>query len=93
MSAALPLFVAGDKRFCGRRVTFMHHEAAARIDDYSSIISAKAKEVERVGKVIDDVLIERTKVTDKMVKQWYNEREKYFDAQEALKLGIVHEIL
>jgi len=39
------------------------------------------------------ILMSKTKITEKKLKEWHNEREAYIDSIEALKLGIVNEIL
>jgi len=93
MSAGLPLFAAGKQRFCGKYTTFMYHEASARMDEYSSILNSRASEINRIENIMDSILTDRTKLTNKILKQWRNDREIYFDAEKALKLGIVDKIL
>jgi len=93
MSAGLPLFVAGHKRFCGKYTTFMYHEASTRIDDYGSIINSRTNEINRLETIVDKILIEKTKLNEKILKKWYSEREVYIDANSALKHGIVDKIL
>jgi len=92
-SAGFPIFLAGKRRFCGKYATFMFHEASMGIKDYSSIIDCKAREVNRLENILNEIMKKDTKITDKMLKQWHNDREVYIDANTALKLGIVHEIL
>ena len=93
MSAGLALFVAGSKRFCGKYTTFMYHEASTRMYDYGSVINSRANEISRLESIFNSILINKTKLNEKILKKWYNDREVYIDANEALKLGIVNEIL
>lgn len=93
MSAGNYIFLAGDRRFCGKYATFMMHETAASINDYSSILTKKTEELDRLNLILDDIVASRTKVGEKLLKKWKAEREVYIDANEALKLGFVHQIL
>jgi len=93
MSAGIYIYVAGHKRFCGKFTTFMYHESQATFDDCHSILNSRSKEMDRLEKVMNGILMSKTKITEKKLKEWHNEREAYIDSIEALKLGIVNEIL
>jgi len=93
MSAGLPIFISGSKRFCGKYTRFMFHELHTVIDDYAGVIESRSNELTKVNNVLESILLSRTKINEKTLKQWHNEREVYLDAEKALKLGIVHEIL
>ena len=93
MSAGNYIFLAGHRRFCGKYATFMWHETSAGINDYSSILTKKTEEINRLNLILDDIMASRTKIGEKLLKKWRAEREVYIDANEALRLGIVHQIL
>jgi len=93
MSAAVILFLAGYKRVCGKHATFMMHEASQGMNDYASIIHKKSEEISRLENLMRDIVVNRTKVSGKQYDKWNNEREVYLSAEDALKFGIVHEIL
>jgi len=93
MSAGNYIFLAGDRRFCGKYATFMIHETSAGMNDYSSILNKKKEEVNRLNGILDEIMVTRTKVGTKLLNKWKAEREVYIGAEEALKLGMVHEIL
>lgn len=57
-------------------------------------IKDKVEEDERLGKVIDDILISKTKFTkDKLDKIYKEKKDFYFDAEKALEYGLIDEII
>jgi len=93
MSAGLFLFLAGHKRFCGKHTTFMYHESSTRMDDYGTVLTSRVIELNRIESTLDNMLTSKTKVTEKMIKKWYETREVYLSSEDALKLGIVNAVL
>jgi ATP-dependent Clp protease protease subunit len=95
MSMALLILASGHKRFGYRLSTFMYHECSDSIpDDKLSIIVENIEEVKRLMKTYDDYLISKTgfkrKQLDEVKKAKY---DWYFGAEEALKYGLVDEII
>jgi ATP-dependent Clp protease protease subunit len=95
MSMALPIFSVGHKRIATERTTFMYHEllwdtAAEKLKYHRQ----EVKEAERMQQMIDDILVEHTSMTQKQLDKVKAEnREWYMDAEEAMKSGIVDEII
>lgn len=95
MSMALNVLVSGHQRFCSKNTTFMYHESWYNMPD-SGIQEHKAelKEAERLNELCDNYLISRTKFTmDVLEKTRKSRKNWYFDANEALKYGVVNEII
>lgn len=93
-SAAFPIFLAGDKRTTGRFTTFMHHSMSYGVGNDSVYIHANelvhSKNLEnRFNKFI-------ASRTLKPYSFWVSNgkvSDFYFDADKAIELGVVHEIL
>ncbi len=95
MSAAFNIFLAGEKRFCYKHSTFMYHQMSAYggYSKYQDIIEGK-NELDIINNQLEDFVIERTKLTRAEIDE-IREKKKdfYIHADEAVKYGIVNEIL
>lgn len=95
MSMALPIFLCGEQRTATRYTTFMYHSSAwdpgyTKIEIHRQEI----KEVERLDTMIDDLILERTKIKPKMISTYReNNKEWYIPADQAFKLDIVNNLL
>ncbi len=68
MSMALPILVAGDKRFGHPLATFMYHECLDSVPyDKMSIIKENIEETDRLMDMYDDYLISRTTLTQAFI--------------------------
>jgi ATP-dependent Clp protease protease subunit len=94
MSMGLIVFVAGHHRTASPNATFMYHEAMYGLEGKTAYHKQEMKEANRVDKICDDYLLSKTKLTQKLLDNVKNtQAEWYFDAETALKHGIVSEIL
>ena len=96
MSMGLPIFAAGWQRFASKYATFMYHEALNSYPQFDklSIIKDDLDECNRIMKQYDEILLLNSTVSQKQlddVKK--SRRDWYFTAEEALKYGIVDEII
>lgn len=94
MSAAFKIFLAGHKRFASNHVTFMYHQMTCwRKGKYQDLVEDR-QEMDYLQKTIEEYVINRTKLTQTDMD---NIREKkidfYIHSEEALKLGIIDEII
>lgn len=95
MSMALNVLVSGHKRFCSKNTTFMYHEGwydtgEIAIQEHKE----ELKEAERLNELCDDYLISKTNLTLDILEKIRKSRKNwYFDANEALKWGVVNTIL
>jgi ATP-dependent Clp protease protease subunit len=95
MSMALPILVAGDKRFGHPLATFMYHECLDSVPyDKMSIIKENIEETDRLMDMYDEYLISRTSLTQKQLNKVKNKKiDWYFGSDEALSYNIINEII
>ena len=95
MSMALPILVAGDKRFSHPLATFMYHECLDSVPyDKMSIIKENIEETDRLMDMYDDYLISRTTLTQKQLNKVKNKKiDWYFGSDEALSYNIINEVI
>jgi ATP-dependent Clp protease protease subunit len=95
MSMALPILVAGDKRFGHPLATFMYHECLDSVPyDKMSIIKENIEETDRLMDMYDDYLISRTTLTQKQLNKVKNKKtDWYFGSDEALSYNIINEVI
>jgi ATP-dependent Clp protease protease subunit len=95
MSMALPILVAGDKRFGHPLATFMYHECLDSVPyDKMSIIKENIEETDRLMDMYDDYLISRTLLTQKQLNKVKNKKtDWYFGSDEALSYNIINEVI
>ncbi len=95
MSMALPILVAGDKRFGHPLATFMYHECLDSVPyDKMSIIKENIEETDRLMDMYDDYLTSRTTLTQKQLNKVKNRKtDWYFGSDEALSYNIINEVI
>lgn len=94
MSCGFLISVSGHKRFGYPKATYMYHQV-------SSVAAGKVKDLEedvietkRLQKMIEDITIENTKITEKKLEKIYKTKKDWFmDSTEALKLKVIDEII
>jgi ATP-dependent Clp protease protease subunit len=94
MSMGLIIFVAGHHRSASRNATFMYHEAMYGLEGKTAYHKQEMKEANRIDKICDDFLLSKTKLTTKLLNNVKDKQQEwYFNAETALKYGVVDEIL
>jgi len=94
MSMGLFILISGHKRFVGPYATVMYHQISTFAWDKLEGIKDQVKEAERLEKVCEELLFRRTKIKNKHIAPYKKQKsEWYIDPKEALKRGIVDEIL
>lgn len=94
MSMALAIFAAGHRRFAYRYSTFMFHEVSSGVMGRNIEIERVNKENKRMQKMYDSVLTENTKMEQKKLDKVKKDSfDWFFDAEEALSMGLIHEII
>lgn len=93
MSAATMVLAAGDKRKISKFAHFMHHKSSYMLGgDHDSIVEEVAQ-MEKEEKLWSMWMSE---MSNKSERFWYNSAKKknfYMNAQEALEIGVVDEII
>jgi ATP-dependent Clp protease protease subunit len=94
-SMGFAIATCGHYRYVSKRATFMYHEIGWETGrEKLQYHEQEVKEGKRLWQVYDDIITSNTEITQKTLdgirKQ---QREWYITAEQALKLGIVDEIL
>ena len=90
MSMAAVVLISGDTRAITKRGTVMLHQTLGGMVGNFGAIQVNVKEMERVNNIIYDVIKAKTFITD---PDTIFEKDVYYDAKDALKFGIIDEIL
>jgi len=94
MSMGLIIYSVGHQRVASKNATFMYHEAAYPVDGKVIHHKQELKEVERVDKICDDILLSKTKFTQEQLNKFKEtQSEWYFNVDTAMEYGLVDEVL
>lgn len=94
MSAAFKIFLAGHKRYCYKHSTFLVHQLSGGQHGMYLDLKEGVDEYDRLNKDIVKYILSKTKFTeDKIEEIWNKKQDFYFNAEDAVKYGVVDEIL
>ena len=94
MSMGLPILVSGTKRFAYKYSTIMYHEISTFMWDKLESIKQDLKEGERLQVILDSIILNNTQILkEKLDNVKERKIDWYISAEEALKLGIIDEII
>lgn len=94
MSMGLLIAVCGHYRSASKNARFMYHEGSYEASGTGKIHKNELAEYTKLEKIYDDMLMQKSKLTIKELKNIKTSaKEWYFDANTALKLGIIDQIL
>ena len=94
-SMAFAIATCGDYRYATKRATFMYHEMAwETAQEKMGYHEQELIEGKRLWKVYDEIVTSNTKVAIKTLQQVRKEKKEwYLTSEEALRLGIIDEIV
>lgn len=93
-SMAFVIMVACDIRKMYRRGKCMYHNISSGVQGDHETIKETLKQLSLDKKIADDIVVERTKLTDKdLAKIFRTKKDRYYFADEALELGLISEII
>lgn len=92
MSMGVLIVSSGSHRTCHRYDKFMFHTLSSGTNGKLGDMKNLILEFDTLQKTLDDIIISNTKITQKILKS-KTHADWYFSAQEALKYGLVDEIL
>jgi ATP-dependent Clp protease, protease subunit len=93
-SMGLLIAVSGHKRFAGRLSTFMYHSVSNHIGGHLEHLKIRLDEVQRLQGIYDQHLLAKTKLRmDDLKNVQEHQRDWFMDPEEAIKLGIIDEII
>ena len=94
MSMGIIILLASKNRKAYRNTTFMIHEISSGAIGKLADLEESVDEAKRLNKVLFDIIEKETKITKTQLKEIYNKKQDWFiTAEEALKLGIITEII
>jgi ATP-dependent Clp protease protease subunit len=94
MSCGFMILIHGHKRFAYEHATPMYHQVSTGFWGKVKDLEEEYKETKRLQKKFEKLTLERTKITKDRLKEILKTKHDWFmDADEALKQGVVDEII
>jgi ATP-dependent Clp protease protease subunit len=94
MSCGFMILISGHKRFGYAHSTPLYHQVSTGLFGTTKDVEEGLKETKRLQKKIEEITLDRTKITKKRLKKVFKNKIDWFmSAEEALSLGVIDEIL
>jgi ATP-dependent Clp protease protease subunit len=94
MSCGFMILISGHKRFGYSQSTPLYHQVSTGFYGTIKGMEEKVKESKRLQHKIEEITLNRTKITKKKLKKvMKNKFDWFMTAEEALLLGVIDEIL
>ncbi len=94
MSAGFVILISGHKRFAHKYSTPLYHQASSFAGGELKHLEDDVAETKRLQAILEQIVLERTKITKTRLKQVYVEKiDWYLDAEEAKDNNVIDEIL
>jgi ATP-dependent protease ClpP protease subunit len=95
MSAGVPILMCGTQgyRAATKNCLFMCHNSITGAEGNYNDLMAEAGMIDSLDKRLKNIALTRTKITKKKYAEMDLATSYYFDAKEALKLGIIDYII
>ena len=94
MSCGFMIAIAGHKRFAYDKSTFMYHQLSSGEIGKLKEMEEAVIEGKRLQKMIEDHVVDKTKITHEDLKKNYDKKKDWFvNSKRALKLGIIDAII
>jgi len=94
MSAAFMILIHGHKRFCYEHSTIMYHQMSSFSMGTLKNIEEDVNECKRIQKIIEKMVLCKTKISKKKIKEIYAKKNDWFiTSKEAKHFNIVDEVL
>lgn len=94
MSAGFMILIHGHKRFAYEHSTVMYHQVGTASWGKLKDIDEDIDEAKRLQLKIEEMTLKKTKISkNKLDKVYVRKKDWYMSAQEALKNGVIDEIL
>jgi ATP-dependent Clp protease protease subunit len=94
MSAAFDILACGHKRFAYEHTTMMYHQVSSGMWGKLKDIEEDVEETKRLQKVLDEIVLKKTKISEAQLKDNYEKKKDWFmTSKEALELGVIDCIL
>lgn len=94
LSGGIIVLLAGYKRFAYKYSTVMYHGIAGFLVDKVEGIKQSLEQADKEQNIIDDIVLNKTNILKEKLEEIRQSKKDWFiSAQEALKLGIIDEII
>lgn len=94
MSTGFIILISGHKRFAHELSTPLYHQASGGVWGTVKEIQDKYIESKRIQKMMEDIVVRRTKITRAKLQEIYDtQKDWYMTAKEAKRLGVVDQII
>ena len=94
MSCGFLIAIAGHKRLCYPKSTYMYHQVSSGTSGTAKDLEEDVYETKRLQKMLEQHTLEFTKITKKRLKEVYKAKfDWYMDSKEALSNSVVDEII
>lgn len=87
------LYLAGDKRISSINTRFLNHQVSSEFAGKATDIEIQRAEIAALEDVIVKIVASRTGISESKIKKDVKGGDNYYSAKEAVKKGIVHEII
>lgn len=91
-SMASIIFLAGDVRVVGEETHLMFHALSTMVAGSLHEIEDEAEFCKKLNARLDKIIVDRTKISAKMLKQHSHKKDWWVPADECVKLGVAHSI-
>ena len=94
MSCAFMILISGHKRFGYSLSTPLYHQVSTGFFGKVQDMEEQLKETKRLQKKIEEITLQKTRITGQELKKILKKKvDWYMDADEALKLGVIDEVI
>ena len=94
MSCGFLISVSGHKRFGYPKSTYLYHQVSGGAVGTVREMEEEIIESVRLQKMIEEITLENTKITQKKLDRIYKTKKDWFmNTEEALKLGVIDEVI
>lgn len=93
MSCGFMIAISGHERFAYPKATLLYHQLSTMKYGKLKEIKEDVIEAKRLQKMIEKIVLEKTLITKKRLKESFDKKEDWFiSAEEALELGAIDKI-
>lgn len=94
MSCGFMILISGHERYAHKLSTPLYHQVSTGFVGKVADLKEEWIEAQRLQKMIEDIVVKRTKITRQKLKDIYDRKVDWFmTSKEALRLGVVDKIV
>ncbi len=94
MSCGFMILISGHKRFAYKYSTPLYHQVSSAARGTTKDLEEHFEQTKKLQKLIEKITLQKTKISKDKLKEIYNKKlDWYLTSEEALKLGVIDEII